>query len=595
MIKLQSDRFEIDLSTYGVVLKEQSNIFSDKSYGNNSLPFLMDADSELLEKLGILTIDNISDVDTKVKCRLVLEETHFPAFLYLGEIIGSKIQCDITYGEEQQEIYTTKLKDLPWPKVIALQLHEHAKQTSTKSWPATPYNFPMLYNPKINGDSNYALFEDFVNNHDGNTYLQNEVDNTGAEPVYINRNVIAPFPYLLEILRFGYSQIGKKTFGKLFEDETLKKTLFIPDNFLEKFKGTQYQKFSFGTPDTTEIVFNRLVYGVYEKSFTPTAIGTYDIDFSFDLDPVLASYFEFNIFRQDALSQERTLLTRFLSKNNRVKIEDSYTVNVESADQYDTIVLQLKLRHTTNSIANFNNVEYNFKGGKLNEFPDIFSLADFMPDMTFGEYENLLKNWLNLDINVQNRYVEINFVQDSILKRNRVDHSHLEDPEPSKKYNSNRFYKLSYADNSKVLYNINGQVFSDLEEEGSDVIELNMEVQPAVVESNKNIITAVAPKEKSKLDFCVYDGLNSNGKPTASSELIRELFLQAIFVKYWQLWLSFRLNSKTFKDSFKCSVFENITINDLSIRYNELHVLKSLNKKFLSEKVMQVDMESETF
>ncbi len=595
MIKLQSDRFEIDLSNYGVVLKEKSNIFSDNTYSNYSLPFLMDADAELLEKLGIPTIDNISDPEVKIKCRLVLDDAHFPAFLFLGEIRGSKIECNITYGEEQQDVYNTKLKDLPWPKIIALQLHSHAKTISQKAWPSTAYNFPMLYNPEIKEESNYGLFEDFVNNHDGTTYLQNEIDNTGAEPVYINRNVLTPFPYILEILRFGYSTIGKKTFGKLFEDETLKKTLYIPEGFLEKFKGAEYQKFSFSTPDSTEIVFNRFTYGIYEKYLTPTSVGTYEISYSFDFDPVLADYFEFNIFQEDALSQERTLLTRFFSENNRVKLQDKYTHNVESATQYDPIVLQLKLRHTTNSIAAFNNVEFNFKGGQLTEYPDIFSLAPFMPDMTFGEYENLLKNWLNLDINTQNRYVEINFVKDSVLKRPREDHSHLEAVEPAKKFNSNRFYKLSYADESQVLFNVNGQVFSDLDEEGRDVIELNMEVQPAVVESNKNIITAVAPKNKSKLDFCVYDGLNGSGYPTASATLIRELFLQEIFLRLWQLWLSFRLNSKTYKDSFECSVFEKININELSIRYNELHVLKSLNKKYISEKVMQVDIESETF
>jgi len=595
MIKIQSDRFEIDLSTYGVVLKEKSNIFSDNSFNNYSLPFVLDADPELLEKLGIPTIDNISNPEIKIKCRLVLDDIHFPAFLFLGEITGSKIECTITYGEEQQDLYNTKLKDLPWPDVIALQLHEHAKQTSIKSWPATAYNFPMLYNPTIKEESEYSLFEDFVNNHDGTNYLQNEIDTSGADPVYINRNVMAPMPYLLEILRFGYETVGKKTFGKLFEDPVLQKTLFIPENYLEKFKSNEYQKYSFSIPDTTEIVFERLVYGVYEKYFIPTNIGTYELAYDFDLDPVLASYFEFNIFKEDALNQERTLLNRYLSEDNRVRISEKFTVNVESVDQFDPIVVQLKLRHTNNSIAAFNSLEYNFKGAKLNEFPSLFSLANFMPELTFGEYENLLKNWLNLDIDVQNRYVEINFVQESVLKRKRQDHTHLENVDPPKKFNSNRFYKFSYADDSKVLYDINGQLFSDQDEEGRDVVDLKMELQPAVVESNADVITAVAPEKKSKLDFCVYDGLNTNGKPTASATLVRQLFLQSVFTNRWQVWINFRLNSKTFKDGFDCSVFENIKINELSIRYNELHVIKTLDKKYISEKVMHVEMESETF
>lgn len=121
-----------------------------------------------------------------------------------------------------------------------------------------------------------------------------------------------------------------------------------------------------------------------------------------------------------------------------------------------------------------------------------------------------------------------------------------------------------------------------------------MDVQPAIVEQNLNILTAVLPENRSAIDFCVYDGL-VNGKPLCSPTLIRQLFLQNVFLSFWELWLNYRVHSKSFKETFECSVYERISIEELSYKYTELHVLKKLQRKFLSEKTMKVSVESETF
>jgi len=597
MIVFQAPTFQIDLSSYGVMLKEKSNLFNNELNKSYSLPFTINANEYLLLKLGLPTLENITGAETRVAGKLVLDDRHFPCSLFIGDVLENKLQCNLIYGNEDLAVYNTKLKDLPWPLVIVPSLHVHAIMANRSGWPMTPYNFPMLYKPELREETNYALFEGFVNNNDGTNYLTNEVDNSGAEPVYINRNVLAPFPYLLEILRLGYKTAGLKVFGDLFEDEILKKTLYIPKNHLEKFKGAEYLNFNFTTPTGTETIFNELVYGVYEKELVPTEAGSYEISYLLNLDPIIASYFEFNIFTEDALSGIRTNVFQALSRNNRVHLEDKFVLNVEAAAQYDPIILQLKLIHTPESIAAFTSFEYRFKGGQLNEWPTVFSLRDFMPEMTFGEFVNNMQGWLNLDVQPKDKYVDINFAQDSVLKRPRVNHEHLEVPGKKVSSNTNRLYKLSYANTEKVLYNKNGQIYSDLDEAGNDVIEIKMDLQPALVESNENVTTAVFPKDNAAIDFCVYEPLiaGSGLKPLCSSTLVRELFLQAVFLSRWEKWLYFRVNSKTFKESFDCSVHNRISTNELSVKYNSLHLLKSVDKKYKSEKVMHVEIESETF
>ena len=590
MIVIQTETFQLDISTFGVTLKEENDLFTNSINRNYSLPFYLDGTPDILRKLGIPTLKNISNLDTKISCRIIMPTRHYSAILFLGEVTGSKIECDLVYGDETLPVYDRELKDLPWPINITTSAAMLAKGNSKKAWPLVAFNFPMLYRPKIKEDSNYEAFEGFVNNYQGFDYVENEEVNGE----FLNRNVLAPFPYVLEILRFIYETAGKRVMGKVFENELLKKVLYVPENYLEKFRGAEYVQFSFYTPVDTEFSYYGPL-GIYEREFTPTLPGDYEIDYNLNLDPVLARYFEFNIFSEDALSGARTPLFEASSQNNRVSLDDNYSVNIPEADQYDKIVVQLKLNHTTEDISEWNNFEYSFKGGQLNQYPNVFSLKDFVPDMTAGEFVNEIANWLNLDIDINERFVNINFAQESVLQKNVRKHDHLEIPEPTITNNTNRFYKLSYANGERVFVNKNGRIYSDQDEEGDDVVNIDMDVQPLVVERNKDITTAVWPEEKAKINLVVYDGYDQNNLPTCSAKLTRQISLDNIFKTWWSSWIDLRIHSKTFKESFECSAHQIIDIKELSYKYNEQHIIKELTIKSVNEKVVKVDLESETF
>ncbi len=590
MIVIQTETFQLDISTFGVTLKEENDLFTNSINRNYSLPFYLDGTPDILRKLGIPTLKNISNLETKISCRIIMPTRHYSAILFLGEVTGSKIECDLVYGDETLPVYDRELKDLPWPINITTSAAMLAKGNSIKSWPQVGFNFPMLYRPKIKEDSNYEAFEGFVNNYQGFDYVENEEVNGE----FLNRNVLAPFPYVLEILRFIYETAGKRVMGKVFENELLQKVLYVPENYLEKFRGAEYVQFSFSTPVDTEFSYYGPL-GIYEREFTPTLPGDYEVDYNLNLDPVLARYFEFNIFSEDALSGARTPLFEASSQNNRVSLDDNYSVNIPEADQYDKIVVQLKLNHTTEDISEWNNFEYSFKGGQLNQFPNVFSLKNFVPDMTAGEFVNEIANWLNLDIDINERFVNINFAQESVLQKNVRKHDHLEIPEPTITNNTNRFYKLSYANGERVFVNKNGRIYSDQDEEGDDVVNIDMDVQPLVVERNKDITTAVWPEEKAKINLVVYDGYDQNNLPTCSEKLTRQISLDNIFKTWWSSWIDLRIHSKTFKESFECSAHQIIDIKELSYKYNEQHIIKELTIKSVNEKVVKVDLESETF
>jgi hypothetical protein len=593
MIIFKTDTIEIDLSNFGVSLKEESNLFSDSFNNSYSLPFKIDASEELAVKLGLPFLDNITNVQTRLRGKLITANTYYNATLFLGEILGNSIECDLSFGDQENSVFGMPLKDLPWPVILSPNLRDYAKNQLTKEWPETAFNFPMIHAPKIAEQDDYSHFLGYVNNFDGINFRQNSSALIDGETVYRNYNVLAPFPYLLEILRFGFSLEGKIITGPAVNDELLRKVVYIPENFLERFRGTEFQSFSFSTADEVATE-NDVSLSIYKRSFTLEEIGEYNIKFKLNLDPIIAEYFELKVTLEHPSTFVETEIFTAQSQFYRVKMEEELKLNITSATQLHTLKVVLKLKYQSASIAGTNQFEYAYSDGRLNEFPTYFSLANFLPDMNFGEFVNTMKNWLNLDFTIGDHEVHINFTQDSILEKPRRDHNHLEIPKPNKKHNSNRFYQLSYANGQRVFYKKQGQIYSDLEEDGEEIIKIDMDVQPADYKLKDGHFTAIMPEDRCAIDFLVYDGFQGS-RPFASPDRIRELFLQAVYLKYWQQWLSYRVNSKTFKESFECSVYERISIDELSYKYSELHVIKKLSRKFLSEKTMRVTIESETF
>lgn len=593
MIIFKTDKIELDLSAYGVNLNEESSIFTDSLYKSFSLPFTIEADQDILMKLGLPNLDNISGTESKVKGKLILPDRYYNATLYIGDIVGDSVECDLSFGDEELAVYDLELKDLPWPIILTPDIISYANGVAAKSWPEVPCNFPMIYRPGIAEEKDYEKFQGFMNNYWSGSYKENTTtQDTEGNTIYHNINVLSPHVYLLEILRFIYALEGKTISGPAVDNALLRKTVYIPEKWLEKFRGSEFQTFSFSTPDEV-VTENGIEYGIYKRQFTANNEGTYDLKFNINLDPARASSFDLKVYQQDANTSEITTLYTARSTGNRVKLEEELKINIENGMQFDYIKIELKLPYNAESISTSNQFELSFKDGRLNEFPSYFSLSDFMPDMTAAEYVNELKNWLNLDITIGDADVHIDFTQDSILNWPRDPHEHLEIPKPVKKSNSTRFYKLSYANNERIYYNRNGQIYSDLDEEGDDVIEIDMDVQPAVVEQNEGVITAVYPENNSSIDFCVYDGIQNNF-PIVSAALTREMMLQAVADRHWFIWLRYRVNSKTFKESFECSIYETIALKRLSYKYHELHIIRKLSKKYLSEKRMRVEVESET-
>lgn len=594
MVYFQSSDYRIDFSSYKITFVEKSNRFNDSIEKSYSLPLNVSFDDIVVEKLGLPDIENITTFISSDRGILYMDDRYFNAELILGDISKNSIEVTIYYGDETLPVYDQELKDLPWPVTVTNDFGNYAKSMLTKSWPSVSHNWPSIFKREIDGDGDYDAFLGLLNNYNGSQFIENEIVEEEGQNVAKNYNVMCPFPYLLEIVKFGFSTEGKSVKGSLFENEVLKKALYIPENVIESFKTNTYDQSSFGVP-TSNYTQSGVRYGVYERSYVPTIEGSYKINIKLNLPPAYTKYFKLEVYQEDAISEAKTYFyNKSSSSGNRVIISEDITINVDNSNSGDRIYIKLTLRYFTTSIEEYNSYEYSLSGGQLNSFPTNYSLADFMPDMTFGDFINTLKNWLNLDITIEDEFVTINFLEEIIQNIIPDKHDHLEDPNHVKRSNKNKIYKLTYEDSGSILITKNGQIFSDIDQKNKEVVEIEMPVKNILVEKNNNLITGAYPEDRPDLLICLYDGLKSGRNPCVESIAGKSLSLQNVYEYFWQTWIGIRTNNLTFEDSVTAHITEPISVNGFSYRYNELHMIKEIKKTRVSQDYWEMDLESET-
>ena len=591
---LQTDFFKKDLSLYGVSLKIKSLLFTDNIYESYSLPFVISDASDIIAQLGLPTLNNVIETQSAISGMLMFYDDYFKCKFYINSHKKNKLKCRLTFADNKPDVFKLKLKDLRWTNIFTLDFHAHAEATISQSWPETPCQFPMIYDPGIAEKDDYEKFQGFINNYYVNVatsqtftgfveneYITETVDGQ-SEDVPYNRNVMKPCVYLLEILRQGYRLTGKQVIGDFINDQLIKKIVYNPESFIENFDSSQNQTFIFSQPDSYLTIGP--TRNKYVTTFNPQSEGTYKLNIKVNLPSSLAANFYLKIEAGDET------VKLYESNLSRVNIDDDLEVNIDNVTSIPDIEVTLIIPFTTTDIAEYNSFEIASDDGKLNIFPNFYNLANFMPDMKFGEFVNFIKNWFNLDIQTFDSYVKIDFLEDNITNRAKVDHEHLKVDDAEFISNENKAYKLTYSNDEQVIVARQGEIFDELNNDtNQELVEINIDAKPLISEFNKQILTAFDSGDRSKFDFMVYEGDNYNR--VASSG---DLFIQQLYQKYWKKWLRTRINSKTIKDKFTCSIHEKTDINFIYKKYNELIIPKEINKKIINKEAMEVDFEGET-
>ncbi|WP_167571925.1 hypothetical protein [Aquimarina algiphila] len=279
------------------------------------------------------------------------------------------------------------------------------------------------------------------------------------------------------------------------------------------------------------------------------------------------------------------------------RLDKLISLNIEEITDYGLLELQMSLVrfNVTDSIEDispYHNFTFWANDGRLNVFPDSFSIADVLPDMTFSAFLNKLKNWLNLDIDFKHDTVTIDYVEEKFVETSFRDESHLEADRYIKKSNQNKAYELK--DSKETIYITKDGVVSNISEYKSENVNtIDTGVDVMKIEKKNSLFTA-RRREGSDFRILLYDGLK-NGLPVTVSAINEiDFSIENVYERLWKNWLRFRVTSETIKDKFSCDIYENLTTELGRYKYNKTQLVKKISKRRVKENRWEVSIESET-
>ena len=593
MIIFESSGWRWDLTNKGITFNENSAFFSEKQQKNYSFPFNVELTEDTVDKLGLITINEVHSYKQRIYGELTIDNKFYSGYININQIQETRIELTLFYGSETLPVFDKKLKQLPFPVVITSpDLPTFAKAQITKSWPEATHNFVKVFRDEIATDSNYAHFENFVNNYIEEatvwSFPINTIETIDAQQVAVNRNVMCPMIYLIELLRVGFASDGLVIRGDFVNDLFNHKLVIIPENFMEHFSTTQFDNYSFANYTIQETIGGQTV-NVYRKTHTPTQTGSYSLKININFSEVMAGLFQLTVI------QNGNTLYQASSSNTDVNINETLELNIVDTLVFFDIEVEMKLYQQDSNIDQFNNFTYEFKEGSLNLFPGNYTLSDYLPNITFRELINQLKKWLNLKFDYTDNAVYINYLEDHIQDLVFENKSHLEDPKKKRTLNTNNLFKLTYPDDQTVLFNKDGQTYNEANFIDQEIEDIEIKVLPLPVKSREGIVTAVYPEEAQKIMLTLYDGPVADENTATKSINNRTISLQHVADRHWKNWLKFRANSETVSETFYMHFTEHLDIYNGVFKYNKNMLIKTLRKQRTQEEHYKVTVKSETF
>lgn len=607
MRKLIHSRFELDLSTFKISDTEENNWFSDSFFTKYSFPF----DIDLTDDLDV-AFDFISLYNTNPQTYFQVKYVHnnqLEDAIFEIESHQDKLSCTLRFGFEQLPSFDKKLSELSLDKFALPEetdIYEHAETIITQTWPDVNYNFPQIHTDKYDVEENkWEFFEKIINKRVDGSFLINEVDT--IEEISYNRNIMQPLPYWLHILERGMADAGYTLSGKILEDERIKKACLYGN--VDYFFKNMLNEYHFNVRTTHYSEFtsysNKKYRALYYRTETITGIGLYKLTgniLTFSLPTEIAyariklnGTIIYEINRPK--NQEDTVENRLHSPNiNFETFISENIIEMEALGNYDVL-------NTNNGVFNISIDPLLYYDDKtifvtiINE--NKIDLTRAVPDITFGDFVKVVKNWFNYDLSVKDKLAIMNPIEDEINYDNALDLQFTQVKKPLRKFNQGTSYLLKFQDiESKEykylpIFHSIGNVLTTgyVTNDKTTTIEVNALPLPLLVRNN--IQTAFAfENNESKVYLVPYNGIyNGNNL----SQPIDDYLIPSVHAQYWRKWFDFRINSIPYIWNF---VTFNETILDLKIKnkifaYNNYHIIKNINRTEIKPDLFEIEMETQ--
>ena len=618
--KLSHPNFELDLSIYKISVVRENHWFSEDFFTKISFPFDLELTDKLDQILGFISRHNTTAKNTLIHCKYYHNDTVEDAIFEVEQLM-EKLSGNLEFGFDQLPNWEKKLSELPLQKfelAPGTDIYAHAETIITQTWPAVNYNFPQIHTDKIDPDNDdvFFAFEKIINNRKAGAFLINEVITEGAEEVTYNRNIMQPLPYWLHVLKAGFLDANLILAGDILNDVSFKKKVLFAD--VEYYTTVTQESISIIqlSEDKVEVdtisqqqsdgSFRSFTFFRYATSVNIPNPGRYRIIGKIRMygipgnviyvrikyrNQVIFDTSYYQIAPTGSIGVTRTVNVVFDTLADL--LANDITVESWQANSVDQVIIDL----------NINPIRlHDFEG---NPIPNIINkneidLTKSVPDMTFGDFVKVVKNWYNYDLNIVGDLAVMNLVENQINYNNAVDLSHTEVRYPSRKFKKGISFLLKFQDVETkdftfpvVFQNVNGIVNSSyVTNDKTNTIEIN--ALPLPLFFRNNVQTAYAFESNSSKAYAVlYDGL------TAGNNIAKDPFeisLPEVHKRGWYRWFLLRINGEEYAWPFSAFAEKLLKLKPTSkiFAYGKYHVVKSINDVEVSPGVFDIEIETVT-
>lgn len=595
-----------DFENVELTIQESNSRTSDVLFSKFTFPFNHYANAEFIKQYGDYKSYEAINLKNKISGQFVFENKIYDADAFIQNIQGSKITQQIDFGVDGLPNFDKKLSELPLEKFTVNDIYTFAKSIAEKTWPVTNFNFPRIYTSKYPTSNDiWKNFDGYINDlkPDGTEMRRNYIDGSGN---IFNVNILQPLPHPIYLLKLGFQDAGFDLLGDIISDPNLQnKWVYAAVDYFTSKRQIRYGfNFTSNFYDDTDLESGPDDYAKYDKTITIDKVGKYTlaglIGF-FKAKKMFADYF--------ISLNGSTIWSRYEGFTKATIVENlpiNITIDVTTPNStlrffaytqyhpaYELPMADLLL--TSNVLEDLASLEEDSNViTNLNEI----DLSRAVPDITFGEYFNVFKNWFNYDIDIVNKTVFMNRIGDkdiSVVK----DFTFLEVPEPLRVLLNKKSYLLQFpdfGDNNKdsMYYDVSGPLLNGAKKNDTSVIEINGYAMPLKLPKPGGYLTAnVLKDDASIVALAEYSGIK-NGQNNCT--YLSGCDFPELFSNNWEKWLRQRINGQEFSWSHECSIekFSQYSIKDYVFCFQNIHIIKSISKDKIGKDLYKIDFVTET-
>lgn len=452
LIQIFANGIALDFVKETLSIKKENNaLITDFKVSHSSVPFLIIENATTIQALGSRDLTSINKKRIIPVDVIELGEKYYGELQVLSYVNGYR-KCNLKYATQLLTLMNTKIGDfMPVVSVIPgetnpapyIKEETFTKQSGFytpsewrnypvnfigKSFPEVKWQFPTMkwsnkFGEALTQDDHWIDYTNYINlfNDDLTVFIENEYVDTTVEIISVsNKNVVSPQVYLLSPLFYALETKGFTLAGGFTQSEFIRRLLFFSNenNLTKTTLSVLLKTYSF----SGAWEYSSLAKSYFKsESYTIPTPGKYTIEYSFTFSGPATSISGVPLFRLyfvkpggttgPEIFTVRTISTTTFEVNGKEEIElnsGNSVLYYFSKDSIMPVSFSVKIKN-------------NFKKEYEKLHPTI-ELSRYLPDWTFADYLNQLKNTFNLNVSINDFKKEffLDFVEDFIVNEEKV-------------------------------------------------------------------------------------------------------------------------------------------------------------------------------